>query len=486
MKRMNKEFSSRNLRHNFPNTIPLPVKEKHQQPLWKLGILFTLTTLVFLWPDPCLAEIRITPVKSIAEATKPIPADSKEENISPRAKIREQKSKVRRLTQGIEDHKIKIQDTRNKERGLLEELEEIDGRLQAQNKKLSLLREKLARQENLLVQKQENLNRTITEKETLKRYVQKRLTAYYQMGSIGLTNVIFSREKLSELLNFQEYFRNMVRYDQTAIASYQAKIVELNRSREILEDEKNHLSQLVDQVTVEEEALSSIHDTKMALLNRIKTEKKLYQQAVKELETAAANLRDTLEKLKKKIIHPPPAPMNEPVKNISATPKKQQLENDKGFTSQKGKLDPPVDGMMPVQLSKGEDNNFGIASFKNGIDILTASNQAIRAVYDGRVINSGYMRGYGNMIIIDHGQNYYSVVSRAAEILKMEGDAVMRGDVIGITGDDSTLLGQGLHFEIRRGSEPEDPLQWIRKDAFADNEHPQPHLKSPVGSEPPD
>ena len=487
MKRVNKTCPPRIPHHSFPDAILLHVTNEHQQLLWKLGILLTLTALVFLFSDPCLAEtIQIIPAKSTAVTTKSNPTDTKEEDISPRAKLREEKSKVRRLNQGIEDHKSKIQDTRKKERSLLEELEEIDGRLQAQSKKLSLLREKLARQENLLVQKQENLNRTIAEKETLKRYVQKRLTAYYQMGSIGLMNVIFSREKLSELLNFQEYFRNMIRYDQAAIASYQSKIVELNQSREILEAEKNRLSQLVDQVTVEEEALSNIHNTKMALLNRIKTEKKLYQQAVKELEMAAANLRNTLEKLKKRIIHPPAIPANKPVKNISATPKKQQLKADKGFASQKGKLDPPVDGTMPIQLSQPADNSFGITSSKNGIDILTASDQAIKAVYDGMVINSGYMRGYGNMIIIDHGQNYYSVVSRAAEILKKEGDTVMRGDVIGITGDDSTLLGQGLHFEIRRGSEPEDPLQWIRKDAFADNHPPQPSPPKPAGSGQPD
>ena len=90
----------------------------------------------------------------------------------------------------------------------------------------------------------------------------------------------------------------------------------------------------------------------------------------------------------------------------------------------------------------------------------------ISAVFDGKVIHSGYLRGYGNLIIIDHGQQYFSLVSRAAEFYKTEGIKVAKGDVIGLTGEGDSLYGEGIHFEIRKGSKSEDPLLWLKEDSL--------------------
>ena len=87
-------------------------------------------------------------------------------------------------------------------------------------------------------------------------------------------------------------------------------------------------------------------------------------------------------------------------------------------------------------------------------------------MYDGKIIHSGYLRGYGNLIIIDHGNQYFSLISRAAEFYKKEGSRVATGEIIGMTGAGDPLYGEGLHFEIRKGANPEDPMLWLKKDAF--------------------
>ena len=90
----------------------------------------------------------------------------------------------------------------------------------------------------------------------------------------------------------------------------------------------------------------------------------------------------------------------------------------------------------------------------------------IKAVYDGKIIHSGYLRGYGNLIIIDHGQQYFSMISRIADIYIKENTRVKKGEIIGMTGESDKLFGEGLHFEIRRGSKPEDPLVWLKKNSL--------------------
>jgi murein DD-endopeptidase MepM/ murein hydrolase activator NlpD len=77
------------------------------------------------------------------------------------------------------------------------------------------------------------------------------------------------------------------------------------------------------------------------------------------------------------------------------------------------------------------------------------------------------MSGYGKMVIVEHDQQYYTVSARFDDIQVREGDSVKQGQVIGTTGDTDTPFGQGLYFEIRRGAQPENPLDWLQPGTLA-------------------
>ena len=96
-----------------------------------------------------------------------------------------------------------------------------------------------------------------------------------------------------------------------------------------------------------------------------------------------------------------------------------------------------------------------------------AGRAEVRAVYGGEVIFAGYMRGYGKLVIIDHDLQYCSVSARFDDLAVREGDRVSQGQVLGTTGEVATLFGDGLYFEIRRGTVAEDPLLWFRTGAVA-------------------
>ena len=129
----------------------------------------------------------------------------------------------------------------------------------------------------------------------------------------------------------------------------------------------------------------------------------------------------------------------------------------------RGRLTPPVRGSVTTYFGKNSKGKFGITTYADGIDIKALSGTEIYAIFKGKVVYAGQLKGYGNLIIIDHGEQYYSLISRAAELYKKEGDIVTTGEVIGVMGDHGGLLGEGLHFEIRYGTEPENPLKWVNK-----------------------
>jgi len=381
--------------------------------------------------------------------------------------IIEKNVRIRKLQEGIIDHKIKILGSRKKERTLLGDLEKIEKELQVQKNMLATLRTKSEKQELLLSDKQEYLRQVLAEKRAHQVHVKNRLAAYYRMGSVGLMNVVFSSQSLPELLDFKEYFALMVQYDHTIIQKYLAQLNESNRAREEHAREKLRLMKLVDEVSENEKQLNRIREEKNFLLKQVNTEQHLYEQAVIEIEDAAADLAATLHRLQT-AVEPQPVAMQPSSKTET---KKKDLEQEapvvrEGFPAQKGLLDPPVLGTVITHFGQNVKGKFDSSTIANGIDIRVKNGVEIKAVYDGKIIHSGYLRGYGNLMIIDHGQQYFSLISRATEFYKKEGTKVAAGEIVGMTGEKDPLYGEGLHFEIRKGSNPEDPILWLKKDAL--------------------
>ena len=134
---------------------------------------------------------------------------------------------------------------------------------------------------------------------------------------------------------------------------------------------------------------------------------------------------------------------------------------DQGFLQSKGHIPAPVEGTLITRFNEKTTNRLGIKSISKGIAIKALPGTVVHAVHEGKVMFSGYLRGYGNSIIVNHGYQYYSIVSRVDRLLAKKGDMVKEGSEIGIMGDTATLMSEGLYFEIRHGSEFLDPLKWL-------------------------
>ncbi|MEN8231274.1 MAG: peptidoglycan DD-metalloendopeptidase family protein [Thermodesulfobacteriota bacterium] len=380
--------------------------------------------------------------------------------------IIEKNIRIRKLQEGIIDHKIKILGSKKKERTLLGELEKIETELQAQKKLLTSLRNDSEKQELLLADKHEYLREVLAEKRAHQVHVKNRLAAYYRMGSTGLMNVLFSTESIPDLLDFKEYFATMVQHDHTIIRQYLAQLEESNRAREEHAREKLRLMQLTDELGKKEKHLSQIRQEKNILLKQVNTEQHLYEQAVLEIEEAVTDLAATLQRIETATKTQTDATHSSDVieSEKKKLPKTHAAQN--GFPGQQGLLEPPVVGTIIVFFGQEIKGKFDSSTISNGIDIKVKKGMKITAVYDGKIIHSGYLRGYGNLMIIDHGQQYFSLVSRAAAFHKKEGSKVAKGEIVGMTGDEDPLYGEGLHFEIRKGSKAEDPLLWLKEDSF--------------------
>ena len=131
----------------------------------------------------------------------------------------------------------------------------------------------------------------------------------------------------------------------------------------------------------------------------------------------------------------------------------------------RGRLPWPTDGRIVTAFGSQVHPRFGTRTFRNGVDIEAVEGTDVAAVYPGHVLYTGWFKGYGNLIILDHGHDYYTLYAHVADIVVREGDDVKQGQRIGTVGDTGSLAGARLYFEVRYKERPLDPADWLRQRA---------------------
>jgi murein DD-endopeptidase MepM/ murein hydrolase activator NlpD len=182
------------------------------------------------------------------------------------------------------------------------------------------------------------------------------------------------------------------------------------------------------------------------LLNEIHNQKSLQLAAIESLKKTANALDRTINSLKRG------SNLTQPADTLST----------KRFISLKGLLNMPVKGRIVSSFGPYNDAKFKVTNFRSGIDIKAERGEPVYAVCVGSVLFSSWFKGYGNMIILDHGDNYYTVYANVEETFKKKGDRVETGEVIATVGDTGSMIGPKLYFEVRHHGKPIDPKQWIK------------------------
>lgn len=164
-----------------------------------------------------------------------------------------------------------------------------------------------------------------------------------------------------------------------------------------------------------------------------------------ELERLARNA-ETLETVLRRMDEPPPAPQ-------AAAP-----GDGSRFASRRGALRPPVDGSLLHRY--GTPRNGAVHASWRGEVFETGRDAPVRAVHHGQTVYADWMRGYGFVVILDHGEGYLTLYANGRELLTRPGEQVAAGDVIARAGDASAAIAPGLYFELRHQGETLNPRPW--------------------------
>jgi len=356
---------------------------------------------------------------------------------SPESEKKQQLTLLRERMQSVEKNIALTQQSKTKEE---RELKQLDKRLSESSKKLRYLNGKLGKANNKIKQlhgQQITLKEGINAQQLL---LAEQLKSAYLMGKQQRVKMLLNQQqpdRMSRVMQYFDYF-NQARLDN--VKTLEADIKQLLIVEEQIEGEKRELASFV--------AAKQAENTRLAVSK--KQRKVILTQLSKEIKSSAQELAELKENEKR-------------LTNLLASIR--QAINDIPVLSQKNKPFKSLKGQLSWPIKGSIRNRFGSARKSgryDGVVIAASEGTTIRSISHGRVVYADWLRGYGLLIIVDHGSNYMSLYAFNEGLYKEVGDWVETGETIATVGVSGGQQKAGLYFSIRKNGKPVNPIHWCR------------------------
>jgi septal ring factor EnvC (AmiA/AmiB activator) len=267
-----------------------------------------------------------------------------------------------------------------------------------------------------------------------------RLAARHRMGRAGELAVLLSAPTLADLVSRRYLFDRILGRDLAIFGEAKAALEAQREARAEVENQTSLVAELAQKAADQKAAAVARREERETLLGALRTARKFHERAAAEAEEQAKRLAEFVTTL------PPKGPGGS-LRGV--------------FAGMKGKLRLPAPGPVRVGFGRVVNPKFNTVTVQNGLDIGAAAGTPVRAIAPGRVVHAGWFKGYGNIVIMDHGDGYHTLVAHLASMRTAMGEEVSPGDVIGTVGDSGSLKGPYLYFEIREKGRPVDPKGWL-------------------------
>jgi len=382
---------------------------------------------------------------ALCGAASPAPVRAAPEDESSRLKgIRRQEEEGRldRVRREIEELKVRLEEADASAGSILDSIEELDLRMALLSREAEALRdelrrtserERLARLEALALE--QSLART---EEELRGY----LRETYKIGPARYLRVVAAASAPAQIAAGYRSIEALSLSEARRVEDYRVDRARLDEVLVDLEAQDASLRALQAALHGKSRDLRQARGSKQSILAGLQRRQSLQKEMLGDLMQVEQEIRSLLDRL--------------------ARPDASAAVPSLGFARFRGLLDWPARGRLAVPFGNMRHPRFNTIVPHPGVDIASAPGQEVRAVFDGRVVFSDWFKGYGQMVVIDHGDGYLSVYGHVDERLVAAGHDVRRDDPIARSGAGGSFEQPGLYFEIRHDGKPEDPAGWLR------------------------
>ncbi len=286
----------------------------------------------------------------------------------------------------------------------------------------------------------EKLEEAEEKRQSLNERASDRLRFIYENGELDPLEIAGECGSISDYARYRQYAEDIMKYDAELLEELKANEECLREELERIEERSEAKTALEKFKTEKEFEMAVMYEEKNRLLEEYRQDAKRAEKELAELEEAADKVYDIIVNIEKN---------------------KEFVDTYTG-----GELEWPVEGRYYVSSGYvGRISPVGNGyEFHTGIDIPAPEGYEIRAAEDGTVINAGWINGYGNTVIIDHGGGISTLYAHNSSVEVENGQSVHRGDVIALCGSTGYATGSHCHFEVRVNGEHTDPWEYLKRD----------------------
>ena len=268
-----------------------------------------------------------------------------------------------------------------------------------------------------------------------------RLRSMYKKGPLYPLKIIFSSNNVTDLLRQIKYMNLIARQDSELLYEYKNKLEHIKEDKRALFAVRVKIINLKEKSILKKKEIERAKKIKSMFLEEVKKKKSLNVKTRKELVAASNNLNKLIKKLLVK------------------------LDSGEGLeiSDKKGRLKLPLNGQILNKFGRKRVKEYDSYIVYNGINVKAKKGSFVKAVFDGKILYAGELEGYGNIVIVGHGNKYHTLYGHLDDINVSVDNIVKTGEIIGLSGDSGSLEGEVLYFELRKNGKPIQPLPWFRR-----------------------
>jgi septal ring factor EnvC (AmiA/AmiB activator) len=346
------------------------------------------------------------------------------------------------VRKAVKEEEVNLTEVRKEERAVIRELDRFNEGLASARKRERILNRDLAAMERKVVAALKERAKVAADIRAGKRRLMARLAAYHKLSQIGEMNTFASSGSFHDMVVKKKALTRILGNDADLLTRY----AELLKEKEALESrlaaDRTALAGVVRAHGTVVADVEAKYRNRAAMLREVREKKVLSLAAIAEMKRSEKALAAMVKELAKA---------------------RKAMASKNRFVRYKGLLKYPVTGRIVKTFGRHKDPRINVTTLENGMDIRTQQGEPVHAVASGEVLYADWLQGYGNLIIVNHGESWYTLYAHTDEMFKKKGDRVDGREVIATVGDSSLSGHPDLHFEIRNHGKPLNPGPWFKK-----------------------
>ena len=359
------------------------------------------------------------------------------------------------LRKEIADYERKIKNTSDREKSEIERLNEIDEEISLVRNLIYRLRREEKIKEKSITQAEVTIEKKESEHTSLVNRYAKRVTHTYKKGRLSDLEKLLDAKSWRQAVYRAKYIKIISEHDRSLADEIRRNLVEIEAKQTVLERELTDIRKIDKEKLSPKKWLEQRRRVRNKELGNLKRERQKMSVALNQRKKAAQQMESIISHLERERVAR--------IAELERRRKEMELLGSVPFKELKGKLPWPIEGKVISRFGTYLNPNLKTVTENTGIDIHGSEGTEVRSIYDGIVTTVTYIRGYGNTVILDHGDGFYSVYTHVMDVEVEENSYVNARDIIAHVGDSGSLEGTKLHFEIWGNKDKLNPELWLKK-----------------------